>query len=40
MGGIDWQGLSLMVALHGVEDVELLVQRLITIKTHRPPTET
>lgn len=39
MGGIDWQGLPLMVALHQVDDVELLIERLLTIKYHRPPTE-
>lgn len=37
MGGLDWAGLPLMCGLHGVQDVESIVHRLITIKTHRPP---
>lgn len=39
MGGIDWSGLPLVCALLGVRDVELLVERLLVIKTHRPPTQ-
>lgn len=35
-GGIDWQGLPLACAYYGVRDVEILIQRLIVIKTHRP----
>lgn len=38
MGGMDWSGLPLLVALHGVDDVEGLIDRLVVIKTHRPPT--
>ncbi len=37
MGGLDWAGLPLHVAYHGVQDVEGLLQRLLVIKTHRPP---
>ena len=39
MGGIDWSGLPLVCALLSVRDVELLVERLLVIKTHRPPTQ-
>jgi hypothetical protein len=39
MGGIDWSGLPLICALHGVRDVEGLMYRLLTIKTHRKPDE-
>lgn len=38
MGGIDWAGLPLAVSVHGVDDIELLIDRLVTIKTHRAPT--
>ena len=37
MGGFDWQGLPLVVALLGVQDIELLLHRLQVIKTHKPP---
>ena len=37
MGGIDWTGLPLLASLYGVQDVEGLIDRLIVIKTHRPP---
>lgn len=38
MGGIDWQGLPVVVELLGVADaqLELLLHRLKVIKTHRP----
>lgn len=40
MGGIDWNGLEVVVALLGVTDdqLELLLHRLQVIKRHRPPT--
>jgi hypothetical protein len=38
MGGIDWAGLPLFVALHDVHDVEGLVDRMLTIKHYRAPT--
>jgi hypothetical protein len=38
MGGLDWTGLPFFCALHGVQDIENLVDRLLTIKQHRPPT--
>lgn len=38
MGGLDWPGLPLFVGLYGVQDVEALVDRLLVIKLHRPPT--
>lgn len=39
MGGMDWAGLPLAMAIHGATDVEGLVHRLTVIKTHRPPEE-
>ena len=38
MGGIDWAGLPLACAVHGVGDVEGLIHRLVVVKTHRPPS--
>lgn len=37
MGGIDWAGLQVVVALLGVEDVEDLLFRLEVIRMHKPP---
>lgn len=39
MGGLDWAGLPLAVALFGIRDVEGLLHRLQVIKQHRPPDE-
>jgi hypothetical protein len=39
MGGLDWAGLPLVIELLGVADVEALIDRLLTIKTHRPPKD-
>lgn len=39
MGGIDWAGLPLACAVFGVRDVELLIHRLVTLKTYRPPNK-
>lgn len=36
MGGLDWAGLPLACAYHGVRDVEGLMQRLLVIKLHDP----
>lgn len=36
MGGIDWAGLPLACAIHSVDDVEMLVHRLVAAKNHRP----
>ena len=38
-GGIDWAGLPLACEMYGVRDVETLIQRLVVIKTHRPPKD-
>lgn len=35
MGGLDWAGLDIQVALHGIEDVEALCDALLVIKTRR-----
>lgn len=35
MGGFDWGALSLACRVHGVRNVEMLVHRLLVIKTHR-----
>lgn len=37
MGGIDWAGLPLAVAYAGITDVPAVVDRLLIIKTHKPP---
>lgn len=37
MGGLDWAGLPMVAAILGVDDLELFVHRLVTIKTHQPP---
>lgn len=37
MGGVDWAGLGLAVEVLGVQDVEELVDALVTIKTHSAP---
>lgn len=39
MGGLDWAGLPLLAAYHGVRDVEGLLHRLLVIKGHRPPQD-
>lgn len=39
MGGIDWAGLPIFIALWGIEDVEGLIDRLLVIKSHKPPQE-
>lgn len=37
MGGLDWAGLPLAVALFGITDVDGLLHRLQVIKQHRAP---
>jgi hypothetical protein len=37
-GAFDWAGLPIVCALLGVQDVELLIDRLMVIKLHKPPT--
>lgn len=39
MGGLDWAGLPLLCAWHGVRDVDGLLHRLLVIKGHRPPPD-
>ncbi len=39
MGSIDWSGLPFAVEWLGVDDVEGLVEGLMTIKSHRPERE-
>jgi hypothetical protein len=39
MGGLDWAGLPLACAYHGVRDVEGLLHRLYVMQTHRDPKE-
>lgn len=36
MGGIDWAGFPLVVALLGIDDIELFIHRLLVIKRHTP----
>ncbi len=38
-GGIDWDGLEIVCAWMGVQDVDLLLTRLMTIKTYERPVE-
>jgi hypothetical protein len=38
MGGIDWAGLPLVVELLGVIDIEMLLHRLLVIRSHTPDT--
>lgn len=39
MGGLDLDWVELLAVKHGIEDIEGLVDRLIVIKTHRPPED-
>lgn len=39
MGAIDWAGLPTVAALLDIQDLDLFVARLMTIKTHRQPQE-
>lgn len=36
MGGIDWAGLEFVAAYLGVVDLDMLTERLMTIKFHKP----
>lgn len=38
MGGIQWGALDLAAAHYGASDLALLIERLITIKLHKPAT--
>lgn len=35
-GSIDWAGLPIVAELLGIDDLETLIRRLMTIKHHRP----
>jgi hypothetical protein len=35
-GGLDWAGLDVLAATLGIRDIESLINRLITIKLHKP----
>lgn len=39
-GGIDWQAVPLFAAFFGAHDVEGLIERLLVLKSHRPPGST
>lgn len=40
MGGcIDWSALPILAAVHGQDDIELLIHQLITIRTFNTPPE-
>ncbi len=39
MGGLDWAGLQLAVAMFGITDIEGLIDRLLVIKSHKPPEQ-
>lgn len=36
MGGvIDWSALPILAEIHGITDIELLVEQLVTIRNHK-----
>lgn len=39
MGGLDLGWVELLAVKYGIDDVEGLIDRLIVIKTHRPPED-
>jgi len=39
MGGLDWSALPLACVLYGVQDIELMIHRLLVIKLHQPPKD-
>lgn len=39
MGGVNWAGLELVTGMLGIEDIEPLMWRLLTIKMHQPPKD-
>lgn len=39
MGGLDWAGLPIVAELLGIDDIEALVHRLMTIKVWRPDSD-
>ena len=39
MGGIDWSGLDLAVAMYEIEDVEMLIENLLVVKGHKKPED-
>lgn len=36
MGGIDWSGLEYVAAYLGITDLDMLTERLMAIKLHKP----
>lgn len=36
-GGLDWAGLDVAVELYGVDDVEMLIERLLVIRDYEAP---
>lgn len=36
MASIDWAGVPIVAAMLGIDDLETLIRRLMTIKHHRP----
>lgn len=36
-GGLDWAGLPLAVAHYGITNLPAVIDRLVVVKTHRPP---
>lgn len=39
MGAIDWAGLPVVVEMLGIDDVEMLLERIQTIRSHRGSTD-
>lgn len=38
MGGVDWDAVLLFADHYGVTDIDMLVERLLMIKMHKPQT--
>lgn len=36
-GGYDWRGVEILAEVYGVQDVEMLIERLAVIKAYEPP---
>lgn len=39
MGGYDWRGVELLAEVFGVQDVEMLIERLGVIKAYESPNQ-
>lgn len=39
MGGYDWRGVEILAEAFGIQDVEMLIERLGVIKAYEPPNK-